>query len=146
MPSTSYEEILAKDGQVITHVVGSSMEPLLHDRASIVVLQHIDRTKPRKGDVVLYKNGGIYILHRVLTENKTEYIIRGDNTYRLETVEKDAVLGVMTGFYRTAEGRLISRDNTGYWLYCLFLPLIRLVCRVVRKLKRVLYVDRRRKP
>ena len=32
METIAYEELLAKDGRVMTHVVGSSMLPLLRDR------------------------------------------------------------------------------------------------------------------
>ena len=36
METVAYEELLERDGKIITHVVGWSMLPLLRDRESIV--------------------------------------------------------------------------------------------------------------
>ena len=83
MEGVAYEEILEKDGRVITHVVGGSMLPLLHDRESIVIVEDVNRVPPRRGDVVLYRMSGRYILHRVLRIEREEYVIRGDNTWTL---------------------------------------------------------------
>ena len=66
METIAYEELLARDGRVTTHVTGSSMLPLLRDRQSIVTVESVSRVPPRRGDVVLYKAGGRYILHRVM--------------------------------------------------------------------------------
>lgn len=132
----AYEELLRRDGQVISHVVGRSMLPLLHDRQSVVVVEDSDRVPPRKGDVVLYKVGGTYILHRVLQVKPDEYVIRGDNTWRLEHVPKTALLATMTGFYRKPDGPLVSPDNTAYRVYLACLPGIRWGRRIGGKLRR----------
>ena len=132
----AYEELLRKDGRVMTHVVGTSMRPLLRNRESIVIVESADRVPPRRGDVALYKTGGAYILHRVLRVMPDEYLTRGDNTWVTEHVPKGAVLATMTGFYRKPEGKLISRDHAVYRLYVLALPGIRLARRVGSKLKR----------
>ncbi len=136
MESIAYEALLKRDGKVITHVVGNSMRPLLFDRASIVVVEDAARVPPRRGDVVLYKTGGTYILHRVLRVKPEEYLIRGDNTWRLEHVPKTALLATMTGFYRRPESRLTGRKNVFYRLYCLALPGVRLARRVSGLMKR----------
>ncbi len=136
MKTVAYEELLEKDGLVISHVVGSSMLPLLLDRDSIVIVEAADRVVPRRGDVVLYKRHGNYILHRVMRITPEEYQIRGDNTWRMEHVPKQAVLATMTGFYRHAEDELVTRENVWYKMYCLALPVIRWSRRVVRVLKR----------
>ena len=125
MESVAYEELLKRDGKVITHVVGNSMRPLLFDRESIVVVEDAERVPPQRGDVVLYKVGGTYILHRVLRVEAEEYLIRGDNTWTLERVPKTALLATMTGFYRHAEGRLVPREGVLYRLFWLALPFIR---------------------
>ncbi len=138
MDSVLYEELLQKDGQVITHVVGSSMLPLLHNRESIVIVEAANRMPPRKGDVVLYKTGETYILHRIMRILPEEYLIRGDNTWVLEHVPKKALLATMTGFYRKAEGRLIKRNHPGYRLYCTLLPGIRWGRRIGSKVKRTI--------
>ena len=138
MEPAAYEELLRQNGVVITHVVGTSMLPLLRDRESIVIVEAIDRMPPRCGDVVLYKMGETYILHRVLRIKSDEYLIRGDNTWVKEHIPKDALLATMTGFYRHPESKLVSRNNATYRLYVLVLPEIRLIRRVGSKIKRTI--------
>ena len=138
MEAVAYEELLRKDGRVMTHVVGSSMKPLLHDRQSIVIVEDIRGVPPRKGDVVLYKTNGTYILHRIQRIEEKEYLIRGDNTWTDEHVPKGALLATMTGFYRTPDGKLITRDNPAYRLYRAALPAIRTARRAGGKARRIL--------
>ena len=136
METVAYEELLKRDGKIITHVVGRSMLPLLHDRESIVIVEDIGRVPPRRGDVVLYRMGGRYILHRVLRIEGEAYVIRGDNTWTLEHVPKTALLGTMTGFFRRPKSRLTGRKNVVYRLYCLALPGIRWARRCGGKVRR----------
>ena len=136
METVAYEELLKRDGRVVTHVVGTSMRPLLFDRESIGVVEDAGHVPPRRGDVVLYRTGGTYILHRVLRVEPEKYVIRGDNTWVLEHVPKTALLATMTGFYRRPEGRYVSRDDTMYRLYRLALSGIRWARRIVGKLRR----------
>ena len=67
-----------------------------------------------------------------------EYLIRGDNTWVIEHVPKDTLLATMTGFYRRAEGHLITRNNLFYRLYQLMLPCIRSARRLYKLIKRIL--------
>ncbi len=136
MESVAYEELLKKDGRVMTHVVGSSMLPLLHDRQSIVIVEDIKNVSPKKGDVVLYKTNGTYILHRIQKEKETEYEIRGDNTWYTEHIPKEALLATMTGFYRNPNSKLTERNNQAYRLYQLILPVIRWARRIGGKIRR----------
>ena len=138
MESVAYEEMLRQDGKIITHVVGYSMFPLLCNRESIVIVESVNRVPPRRGDVVLYKSGTNYLLHRILQIKPDEYLIRGDNTWVIEHIPKDALLATMTGFYRHAKGRLISRNNFFYFLYRLMLPCVRLLRRINNILKKIL--------
>ncbi len=136
MEAVAYEELLQRDGKVITHVVGSSMLPLLHNRESIVIVEAADRVRPQRGDVVLYKTGDTYVLHRVLQEKDDEFLIRGDNTWYLEHVPKKAVLATLTGFYRYPEGQLMSKDDVVYHMYQSLLPVIRWGRRILSWVKR----------
>ena len=138
MESIAYEELLQKDGKVITHVVGSSMLPLLHDRQSIVIVEDIKNVPPKKGDIVLYKTNGTYILHRIRKITETEYLIRGDNTWVIEHVRKTALLATLTGFYRTPDEKLITRNNAIYRIYQVVLPAIRWTLRIGGKIKRII--------
>ena len=140
MESVAYEALLERDGRVMTHVVGNSMKPLLHDRQSIVIVGDVRKVPPRKGDVVLYRTQDTYILHRVMDTDGSMYHIRGDNTWRMEHVPRQALLATMTGFYRSPRGRLITLRDPLYRLYCAALPLIRCVrkagARVKQRLRR----------
>lgn len=138
MKTIAYEELLKRDGKVITHVVGNSMLPLLRNRESIVIVEAIDHIPPRRGDVVLYKMGDKYIIHRILREEVNDYLIRGDNTWVLEHVPKRALLATMTGFYRRPKGRLVLRGDLKYRLYCLSLPAIRLARYTINKVKELI--------
>ena len=92
---------LEAKGEFITLFKGISMLPLLRQGKDIVVI-----TKPvgelKKGDVPLYKrrNYDFLVLHRIIKVRENDYVIRGDNTYSLEYVPKDFVVGVLKEFYR----------------------------------------------
>lgn len=126
----SYEALLRRDGKVITHVVGDSMRPLLRDRESIVIVEDVKRVPPQKGDVVLYRAGGGYVLHRVMRADAAGYLIRGDNTLTYERVPKADVIATMTGYYRGPHSRMIARGGFCDWFYRAALRLIRLARRV----------------
>ncbi len=96
---TTFEEILARDGTLVYKTCGQSMEPLLRQDRDLVVISAFS-SRLQKNDVVLYKRGNQYVLHRVIKVMPDHYLIRGDNTYTLEKVPDSAVLGVMTAFTR----------------------------------------------
>ena len=93
------EEILALKGKYVGPTVGSSMEPMLKHRRDTVVVQK-KTARLNRLDVALYKRGENYVLHRVLEPIEGGYIIRGDNCYADETVPENAVIGVLTEFFR----------------------------------------------
>lgn len=153
MEPVAYEVLLKRDGRVVTHVVGRSMRPLLLNRESIVVVEDAARVPPRRGDVILFKAGGAYVLHRVMRETPEEYLTRGDNMWVPEHVPKTALLATMTGFYRHPEGRYVSRTGIGYRLYRLALPGIRWIRRLgawvilpLRRLRNRVSPSRKRSP
>lgn len=93
------EDVLKEKGVYIGPTVGVSMLPMLKTRRdTIVVKPKTERLK--RLDVALYKRGDDYILHRVLESVDGGYIIRGDNCYADENVPEDAVIGVLTEFFR----------------------------------------------
>ena len=96
---TSIEAVLTQNGKYVGPTVGVSMLPMLKNRRdTIVVLPKTERLKAL--DVALYKRGDSYILHRVLEVKEKGYIIRGDNCYTDENVPEDAVIGVLSEFFR----------------------------------------------
>ncbi len=93
------EDVLKEKGVYIGPTVGVSMLPMLKNRRdTIVVKPKTERLK--RLDVALYKRSENYILHRVLQAVDGGYIIRGDNCYADENVPEDAVIGVLTEFFR----------------------------------------------
>ena len=93
------EEVLLTHGKYVGPTVGISMLPMLKNRRdTIVVLPKTERLK--RLDVALYKRGDAYVLHRVLQPIDGGYLIRGDNCYTDERISEDAVIGVLTEFFR----------------------------------------------
>ena len=95
----SIEEALLHHGVFIGPTMGTSMLPMLKSgRDTIVVKPKQGKLKPF--DVALYKRNDKYVLHRVLKETDTGYIIRGDNCYVNEVIPEKDVIGVLTEFFR----------------------------------------------
>ena len=90
------------------------MEPMLRQDRDLVVIR-TPGARLRKYDVALYKTGRAYVLHRVMAVRADHYLIRGDNTFVLETVPDRAVLGVLTSFVR--KGKTHGVDERGYRAY-----------------------------
>lgn len=111
---STFEEVLDRDGRLVYRTKGRSMLPMLRQDKDLVIIEpHGARLKPM--DVALYKCGSRYVLHRVIRVGDGHYLIRGDNTFSLETVPDGAVLGVLTGFQRN--GREHAAEDRGYRLY-----------------------------
>ena len=140
----TFEELLARDGKLVYRTKGVSMEPMLRQNRDLVVIR-VPASRLRKYDVALYKRGKDYVLHRVIGVGEDHYLIRGDNTFAVETVPDDAVIGVLTGFQR--RGREHSVTDPGYRAYvrlwdglyplrALWVRGRRLTGRAVRRLRR----------
>ena len=125
-----YEEVLEKYGECITHVTGWSMEPLLHNRQSIVRVVPAEKGQLKVGDVVLYKVNEQYILHRIMRIQGDTLIIRGDNNWFLERISKDQVIGVMTEYCRRPNHQFRDCCHWTYETYKKVLPIWR-VCRIM---------------
>lgn len=104
------EDVLLTKGQYVGPTAGVSMLPMLKNRRdTIVVSKKTERLKPL--EVALYKRGEQYILHRVLEVTDTGYIIRGDNCYSDEIVPEEAVIGVLTEFFRKNKHVICESDK-----------------------------------
>lgn len=107
MPQT-IEQVLAQNGRGFFQTAGDSMEPLLHDHQSTVVLEPLGRPA-RRGDVVLYRRpAGEYVLHRVVKVLDGACLTRGDNRLHAERVPNEWILGVMAGFFPDAGAQYID--------------------------------------
>ncbi len=112
----TFEEMLRQDGYIVFTNVGRSMLPLLRQRRDVIEIRPVPGPRCRKYDVVLYRRGGQYILHRVLKVLPQGYLIAGDHNLFVERDVTDAmILGVMTRVIRG--GRSIRPTDLRYRLY-----------------------------
>lgn len=95
-------------GQLKIKPKGRSMLPFLKEARNSVVVEAPKRPI-KKYDIVLYKYNDVYVLHRVMKTGETAYIICGDNSYVLEKVEKENIIGVVTEII--SGNRKYSADN-----------------------------------
>ena len=138
--ATTVESELDRCGVYASVTSGVSMRPLFRTNRDMVILKKPD-TEPKKYDVVLYKlPSGRYVLHRIIGVRDNRFIIRGDNTYSLEYVDKTDILAVLAEFNR--RGKRVSVDNGVYLAYARvwnFIYPVRLVCHKVLSLAKKVY-------
>lgn len=146
----SFEELLDKQGYLVYTSVGISMLPLIRQCRDLVEIRPKDPDKRcKRYDVVLFKSGDKYILHRVLKVRNKDYIICGDHNIWCEKgITDQQILGVMTRIRR--DGKLITPDNSFYKFYvhlwCDFYPVraailyCMMIVRVARNRLRKLFV------
>ena len=132
---TTFEDLLDAHGAFAYKTKGTSMKPLLkQNRDVITIAKKKERLKPL--DVALYKRNSDYVLHRVIKLTKDGYLIRGDNTYALENVKEEQVLGVMTALNRN--GKDIKCTDLSYRIYSRLWTAIYLARQTIIKVKRSL--------
>ena len=117
----TFEDILARDGTLVYKIRGVSMKPMLRQNRDLIIVQ-IPSSRLKKYDVALYKRDEAYVLHRVIEVADDYYLIRGDNTYGIEIVPDEAVIGVLTGFQR--DGKEYDVMDRTYRFYVHFWHII----------------------
>lgn len=90
---------------------------MLRQNRDLVIIE-VPSSCLKKYDVALYRREDKYVLHRVIGVEDGYYRIRGDNTYAVEQVPFDNVIGVLTSFNR--KGKLHSVSERGYRFYARF--------------------------
>ena len=111
----TFEQMLDEKGYVVYTNVGASMMPLLRQRRDVIEIRAKGPGRCKKYDVILYKVGEHYILHRVLAVRDGYYVVAGDNNAFLEHVADEQVLGVMTRVIRN--GHDVTPDGLAYRAY-----------------------------
>ena len=112
----SFDEYLDSHDSLTYRNTGTSMMPLLKEGRDLFTVTGKGESRFRRGDVVLYRRGEEYVLHRVIRVREHDYVILGDNCIRKETGITDAdIIGVMTGFVH--RGREHTVKEAGYRLY-----------------------------
>lgn len=140
--STSFEEILDRDGMLVYKTRGQSMQPMLYEERDIVIIEK-PKARYKKFDVVLFNTSNKYLLHRVIKDKGSYFITRGDNNEFVEKVPEDAILGVLTGFTRDGkEYKVTDPEYVAYYKKRVLLYPLRFVYRKLRgfagKIKRKL--------
>ena len=110
------ERILATEGVLASVTEGVSMRPLFKTHRDMVVIRSASGELSRY-DVALYRVGEKYVFHRIVgvDREKRVYLVRGDNTYRLERVPFETVIGVLESFNR--KGKHGTVNDKGYRFY-----------------------------
>lgn len=134
-----FEEVIERDGRLVYTNVGDSMLPFIRQDRDLVVIEK-PRGRLKKYDVAFYKrDGGEYVLHRVIKVTDDGYVIRGDNRYLSEYGITDRhVIGVLTAIVRDGKERSVTafgyrlRVRVRYLLY----PLRAFIRRAKRRSKR----------
>lgn len=76
------KEAISSDGEFRLYPRGTSMMPLLREGIDSVLLKKPEGVS--KNDIVLYKrSNGQFVLHRVIKIKNGEYVMCGDNQFRL---------------------------------------------------------------
>jgi hypothetical protein len=123
---TTFEEELERYGNLVYKCKGYSMMPLIRQGRDLVeIVRKEQGVRCRKYDVVLYKRGERYILHRILKVTNNGYVIAGDHCYIKEyDVTDSQIIGVLTAVVR--DGKRMDVGDLKYRIYihmwCDFYP------------------------
>lgn len=110
MKKLSIKETLEKNGFIIYPFEGTSMLPLLVENEDKVHIKKDDNFEVN--DVVLFEpSKNHFVLHRIIEIKDDKYYIIGDNSNKLEIIEKSKILGKMVGFYKKTEYFEIDRKE-----------------------------------
>ena len=118
---TTYAEELERNGILIYAVRGHSMQPFLREGKDVVVIEPCPAGMLQKYDMVLYRRGSSYILHRIMEIREKEFVLCGDHNRTLEEgIRGEDILGVVTGVRRNGKDRaLLSAGTRCYlWFWC----------------------------
>lgn len=112
------EEQLAAGHLALVRTRGTSMQPLLYEGESHVLVAPAPENVA-VGELALARlPDGRYLLHRVIARDDAFYYTRGDHCYSQEAVPRDQVVGVAVELVR--RGRRISMRGKIYRMYTHF--------------------------
>ena len=140
MSKSTFEEVIAKSGELVYKNKGDSMMPLIREGKDLMVITRKPKRRLKKYDVPLYKrDSGQYVLHRILKVRDKDYVICGDNRWKKEYGIPDRhIIGVLSAVIRN--GETVSVNDWRYKLYvhiwCDFFPVRAFIVRVIMFLKR----------
>lgn len=136
------EILLNENSRVNVIVTGNSMYPFLREGIDSVELMKPDFDRLEKLDIVLIKrNNGVYVLHRVCRKEADRFFMAGDNQVWIEgPLYPEQLIAVVSSVIK--KGRKIPSRSyrllipAGIWL--LMLPVRKLILRVYNKSRLIL--------
>lgn len=135
-------EQLLRDGNTIKlKPQGYSMYPLFYPGRDEAIIEPVDPSDLRRGDVALYRRRqSILVLHRIWKIREQKFYMVGDNQSEIEgPLDPDQFLGRLCGFVRN--GHTISIKNPLYRilssLWLRMLPVRPVVYRTTRRLRQI---------
>jgi len=117
------KEILGQGGKVRIPVSGRSMLPFLHQDKDSVELSAANFSVIKRGDIVLIvRETGVYVLHRVLRKYDGCFYINGDSQQWTEgPLQPEQLIAVATAVWRNGKhiecSSLFWRASGTIWLY-----------------------------
>lgn len=98
--------VLQHGSQVIFYIKGNSMYPFLQNNKDKVLIKSANQKELTPGDIVLFRYGDQYKLHRIIKKENDFFVMCGDNcrVTQYETVHSTKILGLVK--------RVIRKDNT----------------------------------
>ena len=112
----TFEQALAERGSFIAPPSGVSMQPLIRPGRDLVEIIRKGPERCKKYDVVLYRSGGRYVLHRILEVRAKDYVSAGDHQTVKEYGVTDAdIIGILSAVIRG--GKRLSVTDRAYRRY-----------------------------
>ncbi len=125
------EEALAEGREARFTVHGVSMQPLLRNGKDEVSVRCC--TVFRKGDILLFRYHGRYILHRLVRCEEDILVLRGDNAYAEEYCYDGDIVGVVTAVHRRSGSSDVWRSidpRNPFWRFLAVLNHLKIGVRV----------------
>lgn len=132
-------DIINQEGSAWITVTGMSMYPFLRDGADSVELSGTSFENIRKNDIILIqRDSGVYVLHRVLKKEKDSFFIIGDAQQWIEgPLRPDQIIACVTTIKR--KQYIISCENKLYKiavaLWMLLIPCRHIVFKLYGKFR-----------
>lgn len=139
------EAFLAQNGYYLSAPAGRSMYPFIRGGKDLVSVVLPTRALRRLDAVLYYRKSGEHVIHRIVGKRNDVYLIRGDNCYYTEKVQKEQVVGIVDCVWRDNKKKIEVERHLFYrcavWLWHVIYPIRyagSLLRRVAGKIRRFL--------
>lgn len=133
---------LSEQGVYVTKAIGRSMLPMIRSNQDVLVIENFTADSSlKKGDILLYQGlDGKLTLHRFYALDGEKFLLNGDNCAFWERIDRQAVIGRLTTYYRKDKEKSLSGSLYQLYLHLWIYPwrLRFAIKRAYRFLKRLL--------